>query len=235
MMEKNNFPGNGNASPVFELRNIRRNFGTLSAVSNVSFSICAGERILLLGANGSGKSTLLRICCGLLRPDSGSVTRLPGRVAYFGDLSGLYSRLSVEENLILHASSVDGDPDLKLHMEEWGVAQYARRKVCDLSKGQQALVSLARAFLGDPDWIFLDEPTSALDGNVTKRLLAELQAATKRQSSGSIAVIATHDIERLKGFATRYVILSGGQVVYDTSGTTPRELEVVSHYLEAQR
>ena len=218
---------------TLRVENVSRLFLKLRAVSDVSLTISPGERVLLLGANGSGKSTLLRMCCGLLHPTSGAISPLHGTIAHYGSSSYLYSRFSVRENIELYAACLGVTDNLEKHIATWGLERFAGQRVCELSKGQQSLASLARAFLGHPRYIMLDEPSSALDEGVTRRMLERINDCLDHDPHG-FAVIATHDIERLKGFATRYVILRHGKLVYDTKGSDPRELDVISHYLEAQ-
>lgn len=207
--------------PRLSLVAVSRRFGREVVLKELSLEVRPGEITALLGHNGSGKSTLLRICAGLCRPDSGAVqTSTPGarapRVAFVGHQSALYAALTVKENLKL-AALLQGLGDVvDSTLEEWQLRADASKRVGELSKGQQVRVALARAFLHDPDYIFLDEPTASFDERSTTVLLQKLVQQRSRKHA-PVMLVATHDLSRVSPVIDRVVVLSSGSIVHDSA------------------
>lgn len=217
---------------------VSKSFGRVAVLRKLSLAVSAGECVLLLGANGAGKSTLLRIIAGISRPDTGSLTvgsaadggaphATAVRLGFFSQHPFLYGRLTVSENLHLYGGLLTTGPGgkgrawsaaiLQGVLEQWGLVKYADTLVQDLSRGNQARVSLARTFLGDPAVVLLDEPSSHLDQDGVAILAAALSALKHRVPGGGAVVIATHDLHRLGGLATRAVVLARGVVKADSA------------------
>ena len=217
-----------NRTPVFGLRDINRSFDRRSVLEGLNLDLYAGDFTLLLGANGSGKSTLLRICSGLMRPDSGSnffQGKGPGAgctwkvppaalIGHAGHQLHLYSLLSVAENLTLTRALLAPGLGMDDYLKFWQLEQVAEKRVNALSRGLQFRVSLARALMHAPGFIFLDEPTSCLDDASLGLLLRFLEKA--RQDAGSSVVIATHDLGRLSSFASRILVLEDKRISKDS-------------------
>ncbi|MBX7142891.1 MAG: heme ABC exporter ATP-binding protein CcmA [Oligoflexia bacterium] len=193
---------------------IAKAFSRQKVLNGVNLSLQGGEIVLLLGANGSGKSTLLRIAADLLRPDSGRRKVLLGErnataqeVGYLGHNSMLYADLSVYENLAFFSQLSGGLAEALI--DAWALQDIRNSLARDLSKGQLARLSLARAFLPAPSIVFLDEPTSALDERGVQILLREIG---KVRELGGLVLIATHDIARLAAYAQRVLVLQQGKM-----------------------
>jgi len=221
---------------LIEARDVSKSFGALQVLDRVSLACGEGETILLLGANGAGKSTLLRVLAGLGLSDSGSVARVPtASVGFISHQLSLYSKLSVRENLRLFGSLAGVSPQaVDGAMLQWGVSDAADVPVCDLSKGNQARVGLARAFLNRPRIRLLDEPSSNLD----ERGVALLRTALEgRDCTASATIVATHDLHRLHGIATRIVVMERGKIVSDSGPRAPQaEIErLTTMYRESNR
>lgn len=220
--------------PLVEAKEISKSFGAKRVLRRASLSCCAGEVVLLLGANGAGKSTLLRIMAGLSRADGGQVVRKRG--AALGFLShhlSIYGRLSPRENLSLIAALCGASPDsVGASLERWGLGEFSDRPVSDLSRGNQARVGLARAFLNAPCVRLLDEPSGNLDDWGVEVLKSAIAA-----DADATTVLATHDIHRLGDLATRVVVMGKGEVLAD-SGTSASAEEIartISLYRESNR
>jgi len=221
---------------VLEVKDVTKTFGALSVLKRLSLSCGPGEVTLLVGANGAGKSTLLRIVAGLARPDSGTVVRSTDRIGFLSHHLFLYGRLSVKENLELFAS-VRGMALSQELGERLELSKVIDRPLCELSKGMQARVGIARAFLGHPDVVLLDEPTSNLDEKGTALLLAEIQRR-QFETDGRVAfLIATHDLHRMASIANRVVVLADGLVHSDSGPGASRETisDVLERYREVNR
>ena len=188
--------------------------GRVSALTEVSLHIAAGERVALVGANGSGKSTLLRVLHGLLAPTVGRSQRAPGLRQAMLFQRPLLLRMSVLNNLRL---------GLWLQGQSWtearshalaalggaGLADLAPRNGRQLSVGQTQRVALARALALQPEVLMLDEPTASLDPH-SKRLVE----ATMQAYHGTM-VFASHNLGQVKRLATRVLYLENGRVLAD--------------------
>ena len=221
---------------MLEVRDVTKTFGSLAVLKRLSLSCVPGETLLLVGANGAGKSTLLRLMAGLARPDSGRVVRSSDRIGFLSHHLFLYGRLSGRENLRLFAS-VQGVSDVEGIAERLEFAKVLDRPVVELSKGTQARVGIARAFITEPDLVLLDEPTSNLDEKGTALLLGEIARARAAKDGKMTCVIATHDLHRVTSIANRIVVLSNGAVSADSGSSASRELldAALDRYREVNR
>jgi len=221
---------------VLEVKDVTKTFGALPVLKRLSLSCGPGEVALLVGANGAGKSTLLRIVAGLARPDSGTVVRSTDRIGFLSHHLFLYGRLSVRENLELFASVLGMALSQEL-VDRLELSKVIDRPLSELSKGMQARVGIARAFLGHPDVVLLDEPTSNLDEKGTAFLLAEIQRRQFETDGRSTFLIATHDLHRMASIANRVVVLSDGVVFSDSGPAASREtiVHTIERYREVNR
>jgi heme exporter protein A len=221
---------------VLEVKDVTKTFGELPVLKRISLSCAPGDVTLLVGANGAGKSTLLRVVAGLSRPDAGSVVRSTDRIGFLSHHLFLYGRLSVSENLKLFASA-RGATDSDNIVERLELSKVVNRPLGELSKGMQARVGIARAFLGHPELVLLDEPTSNLDEKGTALLLAEIQRRQFETDGRCVTLIATHDLHRVSSIATRAVVLADGKVFADSgSGASPEAIRrVLDRYREVNR
>ncbi len=236
-------------SPAFEIRNLGKSFGAHPVLRDFSLSINTGDFLLLLGANGAGKTTLLRICAGLSRPDRGEVL-LQGKVpeakdqkkiGHAGHQLFLYGNLSVQENIELFSRLADAPLAVEDYLRQWHLYEERKKRVFELSKGIQYRLSLCRAWITQPQFVFLDEPTSSLDEASTKLLVSRTMQVCK---NGGFVLIATHDVRRLRDYANRLVVLEDGKISKDLGELCQAQPEadleglkeeVVSHYLERNR
>lgn len=224
------------ASAPLELHKVSKYFGDLLALTGVQLRIEPGDTILLYGPNGAGKTTLLRILATLVRPSEGEV-RFGGEnvhrhlaaaraaIGFVSHTTFLYGDLTVRENLkffgTLFALPRLGRK-IDAALELFGLGDRARTPVRQLSRGLQQRVSLARAFLHEPQFLLLDEPFTGLDAatvSILESLLRDLPA------QGRAVVFCTHDFERGAALARRLIALEAGRVRYDGPLTMlPRNL-----------
>jgi tungstate transport system ATP-binding protein len=219
-------PPNPMAETFLALRDIRVQYGTVTALEISSFDVHAGEVVALIGANGAGKSTLLRVMGLLQRPTSGSV-RFRGERANWKDALRLRRRMAsvLQEPLLLNATVYDNtalglklrglsrtqiDQKLWPWLERLGISRLAGRQVRSLSGGEAQRTSLARGFILDPELLLLDEPFSALDAPTREILLRDLQEILAE--TGITAVMATHDLQEA-ALAKRIGVLSRGKLI----------------------
>jgi ABC-2 type transport system ATP-binding protein len=215
---------------VFVAENLRKRYGDTEALGGVSLQVGEGEVVGLLGPNGAGKSTLAKIACGLVSPSAGSATvdgvpagSRPAReaIGYLAELFRFPGWARAEEVLALHqrlAGSGGGAAERTQLLALVGLADAARVRVSEMSKGMQQRLGVAQALVGSPRLLLLDEPTSALDPagrRVVRRLLDEVR------SRGVSVLLSSHLLGEVELVCDRVAILVKGAIV---SEGTPAEL-----------
>lgn len=214
------------ASPLLKLANLKILRDGQPVLDIAQFSINSGEVIGVIGPNGAGKTTFMMAISGLLEADSGEFQFCGRPVQPHRDLSyrrrlaivmqsPLLLRNSVYENIAagLKFRQVPR-AEMKARIAEWlerlGILQLRDRPAHDLSGGEAQRVSLARAFVLQPDLILLDEPFSALDAPTRARLVSDLKAILS--SAGTSAIFITHDLDEALTLSDRVAVLMKGQL-----------------------
>lgn len=230
-------------APVIRVDEVSRWFGSVVAVSDVTFDISPGITGLL-GPNGAGKTTTIHLLLGFLRADSGRVTidgvdvaadpdEARRRTGYISENVALYPFLTARENLG-HFSALAGlafsRAELADRLHAAGLATDAvDRRVSTFSKGMRQKVGIAIATSKNAKAVVLDEPASGLDPHASH----ELSVLVRRVADeGASVLMATHDLFRARETCDRVVILQSGELVreLDPKGMTANDLEEV--YLE---
>src|ERR671910_1646009 len=202
---------------------LRKQFGEVVALDDVSFSVPPGNIFGLLGANGAGKTTSMRIVLDILRADSGRVTwmgtentALPRRTwGYLPEERGLYPRMKVGEQLRFFAAlygvtDAHARRDIGEWLERFRIPDYLDRRVEELSKGNQQKIQFIAAILHDPEVLIMDEPFTGLDP-VNVRLLKE--AFLEMRERGKTLIFSTHQMETVEELCESIAILDQGRVV----------------------
>ncbi len=211
------------AGPLIELEKVSVRFGSVLALREVSLGIARGEALALVGANGSGKTTLLRALHGAVAHHSGRrtvrATDAHGRLPVQGMVyqRPFMLRLSACNNLRLAAWLArlprhlwQGRIDAALNRV--GLSGLGDRPARALSGGQQQRLALARAWMLQPDILFLDEPTASLDPTAKKEVEAVLAGFS---SDGMAMVMSTHNLGQAKRLSNRIVYLEDGLIKVD--------------------
>jgi ABC-2 type transport system ATP-binding protein len=207
---------------VITVSGLRKSYGRVQAVRDVSFAVREGEILALLGPNGAGKTTTLEILEGFRTRDGGTAQVLgldPGDRATGAELrerTGIVLQdiavepyLTVAETIARDAGYYAAPRDVGEVIGLVGLAGLERRKVRNLSGGQKRRLDLALGLIGDPELLFLDEPTTGFDPSARRdawQLVRELRAA------GTTILLTTHDMEEAQVLADRVVVLSAGRV-----------------------
>lgn len=209
---------------MLTLSHLTRRFDGVQALTDVSLTVGAGERVALLGHNGAGKSTLMKIVLGLIPHTSGSVEVLgaaPGSpqardgVAYLPESAAFHPALTGREQ-IAHYLRLRARPAAEAAglLDHVGLGHAADRRIGTYSKGMRQRVGLAQALIGQPRLMVLDEPTSGLDP-VSRRdfytILDDLAA------QGTAILLSSHALTEVEARTDRMVILSRGHVVAEGS------------------
>ena len=212
-------------SAMLEIINLQKNYDDQPLLRGVSFSISAGETVCLLGASGSGKSTILRIIAGLESADSGEVRwqgrSLAGVPVHQRNFGLMFQDYALFPHLDVFANVAFGlrmrawaQKEIELRVEEvlrqTNLGAFARRRVTELSGGEQQRVALARALAPRPGLLMLDEPLGALDRALRESLIKELRGILRR--SGIPAIYVTHDQQEAFSIADRVILLHKGLV-----------------------
>lgn len=213
------------SAPLLSVSGLERRFAAARAVSGLTLSFSAGERVLLVGENGSGKSTLLRMLAGLLRPTRGSITYHgdqpaipPEDLGYLGHALQLFGPLTVRENLELFAGLQGVISEVEPALISWELSKVQHKRVESLSRGLQVRLGLARTFIHRPRVILLDEPTANLDQRTTDIFFAALGEAKDRTGNPALVLVASHELDRFAPSVTRVVALSHGEILLDSGG-----------------
>ncbi|MGO3210635.1 amino acid ABC transporter ATP-binding protein [Brachybacterium sp. AOP42-C2-15] len=229
------------ADDPLRVRGLRKTFGELVALDDVSLDVERGTTSVLLGPSGSGKSTLLR-CLNLLeKPDGGTIDLGEGPIEVGGRLTAtrvreirsrstmvfqqfnLFPHLTALGNVTLAPRENRGqtrqaaDQRGRELLEKVGLADKADSYPDRLSGGQQQRVAIARALAMDPDFLLFDEPTSALDPELAAEVVAVLAELAAEQRT---LVVVTHSLAFAKQVANRVLFLEDGKVLQDG---TPEE------------
>lgn len=209
---------------VLEMKNVRKSFGSLEVLKDISLNVKEGEVVSILGPSGSGKSTLLR-CATQLE------TMTSGNLSYMGEtdpkkMMPYYGLVFQNFNLFPHYSVMKNITDAPIHTQKrnkeevYQQAEALLKKLglegkknaypCQLSGGQQQRVAIARALAMKPKMLFFDEPTSALDPELTAEILKVLLELAKDKMT---MVIVTHEIDFARHVSDRVVFIDGGVIV----------------------
>lgn len=207
---------------IIEVASLEKSFSNSKALKDVSFNVKKGEIFGFLGPSGSGKTTTIKILTAQLKQTSGSahvfgvpasqlsVAKYRQKMAVLTDNTALYSRLSVYDNLKLYCDlySVPASRIQEV-LQMVNLEQEGNKIVSKLSKGMTQRVILARAFLHEPELLFLDEPTSALDPVNTKHIYEGL---LKLKAKGSTIFLTTHDMAEAETLCDRVAFLNNGSI-----------------------
>jgi branched-chain amino acid transport system ATP-binding protein len=230
------------AAPLLEVSGLEAGYPGKQILLGVDFAVARGEVVALLGANGSGKSTVLNTLSGFLRPSAGSIRfageelagRKPHQIFRLGIIQvsqarDLFPDMTVEDNLTLGAAVRRGDRGALLGEVYRSFPRLAERKrqaVRLMSGGEQQMVAMGRALMGQPELLLLDEPSGGLAPAFVNEIAAIMVALKRRQVT---MVIIEQNLKLALAVADRLLILREGQVSdrRDLAGGQAAEEEIV--------
>jgi sodium transport system ATP-binding protein len=221
---------------VIVIAGLRKRFGEVEAVRDVSFEAADGTVTGLLGPNGAGKTTTLRMLSGLMRPDAGrievdgsDVVADPiGSQRFMGllpDSRGLYPRMTAREHLRYFGElrGLKGPPleaQTRRLIQRLGLEPIAGRRVAGFSQGERTKVALARALVHEPRNVILDEPTNGLDIMSTRAVRGLIRGL---RQDGCCVVFSSHIMQEVTALCDRIVVIAQGTVVADGTPDQLRE------------
>jgi ABC-2 type transport system ATP-binding protein len=208
------------AAPLI-VENLRKNYGEIRAVENVSFTANEGEILGLLGPNGAGKTSALECVIGLRRPDGGAIRvcgidaisepqRVKQHIGAQLQSTALQDKITPREALGLFASFYRNPAPVDSLIERFSLGEKANAPFDSLSGGQRQRLALALAFVNQPQVMFLDEPTSGLDPQ-SRRELHESIRQLRRE--GKTVLLTTHYIEEAHQLCDRVAIIDRGKII----------------------
>ena len=212
---------NNNNGVAIHIENISKWYGNFQAVKDLSFEVKQGEIFALLGPNGAGKSTSIRMILDIIKPDNGTIRVLgspmtdetKNRIGYLPEERGLYKNVRVIEVMtylgrLKGMSSSEAKSASMALLDQLGLADNAKSKVEELSKGMQQKVQFAVTVMHKPSLIIIDEPFSGLDP--VNRLIIKDLLENFRDEGGSI-VMSTHQMNQVEEMADRMLMISHGE------------------------
>lgn len=224
---------------MMDVKQLRKEFGAVVAVEDISFNADRGEIFGLLGPNGAGKTSTMRMITGIFKPTRGKVTidgidvigtpiEAQKKLGVLPDGGSLYKRLTARENIRYFGELQGmGTKDINAAIEKLsdllGMENILDRKTAGFSQGERMKVSLARALIHNPDYVLLDEPTNGLDV-LTTRAVRTLMLELKAQ--GKCVIFSSHLMHEVANLCDRVGIVQHGKLV--ATGTIP-ELQTLSN------
>ncbi len=210
---------------MLEVADLKKSYGALQVLNEVSFAVNPGEFVTLLGPSGSGKTTTLKIIAGLDRASGGAVrvdgrdiTFLPARLRNLGlvfQQYALFPHMTVAQNIaypltIRRVAKVEKDSRVEELLKIASLDGLGHRRPSELSGGQQQRVALMRALAHRPPVVLLDEPLGALDRNLREQMQSELKRIQK--DMGVTMIYVTHDQDEALSLSDRIVVMTGGRI-----------------------
>ena len=208
-----------------QISNLIKEYATLRAVNDVSFTVKQGGIVALLGPNGAGKSSLVRMLVGLTDPDSGDIKvtyqdktfpHLPeGTFGYLPEDRGLYQDRTLKQNL-MYIGQLRGldkktiQQQLDHWLERFDLTERANEHLKQLSKGNQQKIQLIATLLHRPPMVILDEPFSGLDPVNQEHVLTVLK---ELKAEGVTILLSAHQMDLVERLADEFVLMNRGQVI----------------------
>lgn len=208
---------------LLEINHMKKSFGEVEVLKDISMKVEEGEVFGIIGPSGSGKSTLLRCATGLETPDSGEI-HYNGTFGLVFQNFNLFPHFSVLKNIVDAPLRVQKRNKEEVYKEarellkKMGLADKENAYPFQLSGGQQQRVSIARALTMKPDILFFDEPTSALDPELTGEILKVIKDLAAEHMT---MVIVTHEMNFAKNVSNHIIFMDGGVIALQG---TPEEV-----------
>lgn len=210
---------------TLEIKNVSKSYGNFVAVDKISFSVPKGVIFGLLGPNGAGKTSLIRIINSITAADEGSIEFFgeplirmhQQKIGYLPEERGLYKKMTVQDQLeyLGKLKGLSGF-ETKDRIENWysifGMEDWGKKKIQDLSKGMQQKVQFVSTVLHEPKLLILDEPFSGLDPVNTNLMKNEI---IRLKNSGTTILFSTHRMEQVEEVCEKIVLINKGALVLE--------------------
>lgn len=240
---------------ILSVEHLKKSFGEHAVLKDISFDVCQGDIVSIIGSSGSGKSTLLR-CINYLEQPTDGVIRFHGRNAetewsraqYHSKVGmvfqsfNLFNNMSVLKNCmagqmkVLKRGRREAEEKAMMYLQKVGMAPYRDARPSQLSGGQKQRVAIARALAMDPEVLLFDEPTSALDPEMVGEVLSVMRELV---ASGLTMLVVTHEMAFARDVSRRVIFMDEGLIAESgspdeifVSPKQPRTREFLSRILE---
>lgn len=212
---------------ILEINQLSKQFTNVKALDNISFGVDRGSITGILGPNGAGKTTLLRIINGIITSDSGSVL-VDGKpasrgnaalIGYMPEERGLYDNMTVE-NQIVYFGMLKGGQERRIrnvmaeYLELFNLKGQHRRKIKELSKGNQQKVQIISTLVHEPQLVILDEPFSGFDP-INGAILT--QVIERLQGSGTTIILSSHNMAAIENMCSDIALINRGHLLIKDS------------------
>jgi ABC-2 type transport system ATP-binding protein len=212
-------------NPVLRVENLRKHYGLVHAVKDISFHVCPGEIVGLLGVNGAGKTTTISMILGVLEPTAGSIhigsvdllrhrSRALSSTSFAAVYAALPGNLTVYENLRVFALLYgvrDFPARLQSVLDAFDLHKFRNTKCGILSSGEQTRVGLAKAMLNRPRVLLLDEPTASIDPASARDIRSTICSFAASTQTG--VLWTSHNMYEVEEVCSRVLFLSHGEII----------------------
>lgn len=222
---------------MIQVTGLTRRYGSVLAVSDLSFSIKEGEIVGFLGSNGAGKTTTMNMLTGCLRPSAGTImlggfdidtdaAEARKKIGYLPETPPLYPDMTVEEYLDfvyrLKQCKLPQEEHIRQVCTMVGLTDVYGRIIRNLSKGYRQRVGLAQALIGNPDILILDEPTVGLD----PKQIIEIRETIRSLGQNHTVILSSHILPEVQAVCDRILVIHHGKIVADgTSAELSERME----------
>ncbi len=223
---------------LLEVNNIQAYYGKIQALKGISLIVDKGEIVSLIGGNGAGKTTTLRSICGLLQPTSGSVSfdgehvadyraheLVTKGIAMVPEGRGIFSKLTVQENLEMGAFARDDKEGIKADLERGyqifpRLAERRKQLAGTMSGGEQQMLAMARALMSHPTLLLLDEPSMGLAPVLVELIFETVEEINKQ---GMTVLLVEQNAHMALQIANRGYVLQTGEIILSDSAANLRK------------
>ena len=210
---------------LVEVKNLKKNYGSIEAVKDISFNIKENEIIGLLGPNGSGKTTTIGMMLGLLKPSNGEILidgkkieenriEILQKINFISPYIELPKKLTVKQNLIVYGklyNVIDLKNRIEYLVEKLRLSDLLNKLTGELSSGQKNRVSLAKALINNPTVLLLDEPTASLDPEIGDYVRTFLEKYRKEKKISIL--LASHNMNEVTRLCRSILMMKDGIMI----------------------
>ncbi len=210
---------------LVEVKNLKKNYGSIEAVKDISFNIKKNEIIGLLGPNGSGKTTTIGMMLGLLKPSNGEILidgkkieenriEILQKINFISPYIELPKKLTVKQNLIVYGklyNVIDLKNRIEYLVEKLRLSDLLNKLTGELSSGQKNRVSLAKALINNPTVLLLDEPTASLDPEIGDYVRTFLEKYRKEKKISIL--LASHNMNEVTRLCRSILMMKDGIMI----------------------
>jgi ABC-2 type transport system ATP-binding protein len=227
---------------MLKISNLKKKFGSFTAVNNISFNVSSGEILSIIGPNGAGKTTTLKMICSLLKPDFGTIEFegldykndidiIKKKIGFVPEESAIYEGMNAIEYLRFFCELYDIPSnviDSKInYLLDSLKLEYKNRPLGNLSKGMKRKVLIARSLINDPEILIYDEPASGLDPITTNFILNYI---LKLKNKGKTIIFTAHNLHQVEFVCDRIILINKGKIIINDDLKNVKRLFGDSNY-----